>query len=189
MMEQQQLLDGINRKKRTAWESLYQYFYGALCSYAERIIKDGAVAEDIVQECLITVWNSEVTFNDMKALRVYFYRAVHNNSLKYLRDKQVDDSRLKMWQDVQEELTDDYFYQAVEEEVIRKINAVISELPPQQEKVLRLSLSGMTAQEVADQLGMTLNTVKTHKKRAYSYLKENLQGLNSLAYIMFWLMH
>lgn len=176
-MEQRQFLEGINRKRPAAWEYLYRHFYGVLCGYSFRITENTSVAEDIVQECFITVWKSGTAFTDVKALRVYFYRAVYHNSLKYLRDKQVDNDRLKGWLEAGEEVEEDYFYQAVEEEVIRKVGEVVAGLPEQQRRVLELSMAGMTVQEVADRLGMTANTVKTHKKRAYAYLKEHLQDL------------
>lgn len=176
-MEQQQFLNGVNRKKPIAWKNLYKYFYAALCAYAERITGNSSASEDIVQECFISIWKSPIVFNEIKALKVYLFRSVYHNSLKYLRDAQVDNNRLKLWQEVQEEVSDEYFYQAVEEEVVRKLNAVIADLPLQQRKVLELSITGMTVQAIAEKLGMTANTVKTHKKRAYAYLKEHLQDL------------
>lgn len=176
-MNQQEFLEGVNHKKLSAWKQLYRYYYGALCNYSMHITSDHTVSEDIVQECFIAVWNSTSVFNDLKALKVYFFRAVCNNSLKYLRDKQVDEQHLKQWQDKQEEMTEDYFYQAVEEEVIRRVNQVMTDLPEQQRRVLEMSMSGMTVQAVAEALGMTVNTVKTHKKRAYAYLKAHLQDI------------
>lgn len=176
-MNQQEFLEGVNLKKLSAWKQLYRYYYGALCNYSMRITSDHTVSEDIVQECFIAVWDSTALFTDVRALKVYFFRAVYNNSLKYLRDKQVGEQHLKHWQDKQEEATEDYFYQAVEEEVIRRVNQVMADLPEQQRKVLEMSMAGMTVQAVAEALGMTANTVKTHKKRAYAYLKEHLQDI------------
>lgn len=176
-MDQRAFLEGVNHKRLAAWKQLYRYYYGALCNYSMRITSDHTVSEDIVQECFIAVWNSTAIFDNIRALKVYFFRAVYNNSLKYLRDKQVDEQHLKHWQDKQEEVTEDFFYQAVEEEVIRKVNEVMADLPEQQRRVLEMSMSGMTVQAVAETLGMTVNTVKTHKKRAYVYLKEHLQDV------------
>lgn len=176
-MEQQQFLSGVNQKKPIAWKNLYRYFYAALCAYAERITGNSSAAEDIVQECFISIWNSPVVFDEIKALKVYLFRSIYHNSLKYLRDAQVDSNRLQIWQELQQEGADEYFYQAVEEEVVRKLNLLIADLPLQQRKVLELSLTGMTIQAIAEKLEMTANTVKTHKKRAYAYLKEHLQDL------------
>lgn len=172
--DQQKFLKDINLKKSGAWEELYRHFYGALCNYATGITADRLISEDIVQECLITIWKSDLIFTEIKALTVYLYRSVHNNTLKYLRDCNTSSRHLKKWQDEQD-VDDADFYHAVEEEVIRKLNTAIANLPQQRQKILLLSIDGFTVQQIAEQLKISVNTVKTQKKRAYSYLKENLR--------------
>lgn len=184
MLNQEKFLKGINLKDAGAWKELYRYFYGALCSYASRIVADDAIAEDIVQECFITIWKSEIIFTETKALSVYLYRSVHNNSLKYLRDKNTDALRMQQWNNDQENVEEADFYPAVEEEMIRKLRVAISKLPEQRQAILLLSIEGLTVQEIADQLQISINTVKTQKKRAYAFLKEDLKD----SYILlFWL--
>ena len=163
---------------------LYRYFYGTLCNYTTKIVVDETVAEDIVQECFISIWNSSLHFQEMKALSVYLYRSVHNNALKYLRDKNVDNQRLQRWSKEQDDVEDVDFYQAVEEELIRKLHVVIDQLPEQRKNILLLSIDGLTVQEIADQLNISINTVKTQKKRAYVFLKENLKQSLLLIYIL-----
>ena len=57
-----QILHGVNDKNEKAWKSVFTYYYAALCSYADRIIRDAVVAEDLVQEVLMNVWKSERKF-------------------------------------------------------------------------------------------------------------------------------
>lgn len=178
------LKNGINQKESDAWKELYRYFYGTLCNYTTKIVVDETVAEDIVQECFISIWNSSLHFQEMKALSVYLYRSVHNNALKYLRDKNVDNQRLQRWSKEQDDVEDVDFYQAVEEELIRKLHVVIDQLPEQRKNILLLSIDGLTVQEIADQLNISINTVKTQKKRAYVFLKENLKQSLLLIYIL-----
>ena len=181
---QEKFLKGINQKESDAWKELYRYFYGTLCNYTTKIVVDETVAEDIVQECFISIWNSSLHFQEMKALSVYLYRSVHNNALKYLRDKNVDNQRLQRWSKEQDDVEDVDFYQAVEEELIRKLHVVIDQLPEQRKNILLLTIDGLTVQEIADQLNISINTVKTQKKRAYVFLKENLKQSLLLIYIL-----
>lgn len=184
MSSQEKFLKGINQKESDAWKELYRYFYGTLCNYTTKIVVDETVAEDIVQECFISIWNSSLHFQEMKALSVYLYRSVHNNALKYLRDKNVDNQRLQRWSKEQDDVEDVDFYQSVEEELIRKLHVVIDQLPEQRKNILLLSIDGLTVQEIADQLNISINTVKTQKKRAYVFLKENLKQSLLLIYIL-----
>lgn len=175
LLNHEKFLKGVNLKEPSAWKELYRYFYGALCSYASRIVSDDTVAEDIVQECFISIWKSELIFTETKALSVYLYRSVHNNSLKYLRDKNTDNIRLHLWNADQDDVEEADFYPAVEEEMIRKLRVAISKLPEQRQAILLLSIEGQTVQEIADHLKISINTVKTQKKRAYAFLKEDLK--------------
>ena len=175
MTKPDKFIQGINSKDPLAWKELYRFYYGALCNYSSSIINETNIAEDIVQECLVTIWKSSLHFQDVKILSSYLYRSVYNNTLKYIRDQKVEDRRKAEWSSVQAEEEDDVFYQAIEEDVIRKLRMVIALLPEQRQTILRLSIDGLSIQEIASQLGISANTVKTQKKRAYLFIKENLK--------------
>ncbi len=168
-------LQGINDKNPKAWEELYRHFYGALCNYAFRITNDRAEAEDIVQECFISIWNSSLLFEAPKALTMYLYRSVYHNSLKFLQRKHADNERLSEWSDDQQKIDEGYFFEAVEEEVVRKVRTAIATLPDKRRKIIEMSLDGCSVAEIAEQLHISVDTVKTQKKRAYAYLKEHLK--------------
>ena len=95
--ETKELIQGINQKDEKAWKVLFKSFYAPLCHYSSRILADEQVVPDIVQNTLVNLWNSSVRFENGKALTVYLYRAVWNNALKYLRDRNVEEERLKHW--------------------------------------------------------------------------------------------
>lgn len=177
-------IQGINNKDPRAWKELYRFYYGALCNYSSSIINETSVAEDIVQECLIMIWKSDLNFQNIKILSSYLYKSVYNNTLKYIRDKKVEDKRKSEWSSTLSETEDDIFYMAAEEDVIRKLRAAIALLPDQRKTILQLSLEGYSVQEIALQLEISINTVKTQKKRAYSFLKENLKQYFSLLLLL-----
>ena len=84
-LNEQEILRGVNQKDLKAWETLYASYYAALCSYADGIVKDSDTAQDIVQDTLIRIWNSDRTFLDIKELTWYLYRSTYNNALFHLR--------------------------------------------------------------------------------------------------------
>ena len=196
MSEEQLFLKGINQKKNGMWEKLYRYFYGSLCNYAAGIIgaklEDKSVVEDIVQESLIRIWKADVNFTDFRALSSYLYRSVSNNTIKYLRDLNVDNRRLDHWQEeqkdseMQEEVEGSLLYPAVEEDVVRKLRYTIDQLPEQSRHIVMKSLAGCTVQQIADLMQISPNTVKTQKKRAYHYIREHLVRLSYLLFQLFY---
>jgi RNA polymerase sigma-70 factor (ECF subfamily) len=62
----------------------------------------------------------------------------------------------------------------IEEETFNLLHAEIRDLPPSAQEIMMLALNGLKNQEIADELDISLNTVKTQKKIAYSKLKDRL---------------
>lgn len=172
----QEILKGINTKELKAWEKLYAAYYSALCSYANGILKNTDSAQDIVQEVLIKVWNSNRIFPDIKDLTWYLYRAVYNNVLYYLRTQNTHQHILKHIPVDEVEMPDVQFAQTVQEELIRQIYIYIEELPEERKKIILLSLEGHSGNEIAQILGISINTVKTQKNRCFKYLREKLKN-------------
>ena len=143
-LNEQEILRGVNQKDLKAWETLYASYYAALCSYADGIVKDSDTAQDIVQDTLIRIWNSDRTFLDIKELTWYLYRSTYNNALFHLRT------------------------QASRQNILRKMVAEEVEL-------LLMSIQGHSGNEIADLLGISINTVKTQKSRGFKYLREKLK--------------
>lgn len=168
-------LAGINTKDLRAWENLYAAYYPALCSYANQILKNSDSAQDVVQETLIKVWNSDRTFPDIQDLTWYLYRSVYNNSLFYLRTLNTREQLLQQLPVEEVEMPDEQFTQTVQEELIRQIYVYIEELPEERKKIILLSLKGHSGNEIAEILGISINTVKTQKNRCFKYLREKLK--------------
>lgn len=184
MLKDRKLLEGINKKKTSAWRALYRYLYGSLCNYAAEICKDIEAADDIVQECLISVWRSDLIFTSTRGLLTYLYKAVYHNSLKYIRDRHSDQGKLEEYrQDLPSE--EDAIYQAVEEELINQLRTAIDQLPEQRKRILLLSMEGKTVADIAELLQISENTVKTQKKRAYAYIKQALGVQYALFLLLF----
>ena len=113
------------------------------------------------------------------------YRSVTNNALKYLRDRDVEEARLKLWSEVEQEMTEEDFSSVVREEVLRKLRELIELLPEERKKIILMSMEGMSGEEIATQLGVTIHTVKQQKYRAYKFIKEQLGSYWSVAMIFF----
>ncbi len=172
--EQDNLVAKVNSKNEKAWKTFFNSYYGALCNHGFRILQDEAVAEDVVQEVFVKIWDSDLKFGNEKALSVYLYRAVTNNSLKYLRDKNIEDERLRLWSEVAGEMSEDDFSSVVREEVLRKLRELIDRLPGERRQVIMMSMEGMSGEEIAEKLGVTIHTVKQQKYRAYNFIREQL---------------
>lgn len=139
-----------------------------------RILLDDHVAEDVVQEMFVNCGTEQLFSENEKALTVYLYRSVTNNALKYLRDRNTEKARLRLWNEVEREMSEEDFSSVVREEVLRKLRELIDLLPGERRKVILMSMDGMSGEEIAVKLGVTIHTVKQQKYLAYKFIKQEL---------------
>lgn len=180
-----ELIAGINCKDQKAWEELFNSYYEALCNHGYRILADEEGVEDIVQEVFIKLWEGKTVFENEKALTVYLYKAVTNNALKYLRDRNAEDEKLRLWSEVAEEMSEDDFSSVVREEVLRRLRELIDLLPAERRKIILMSMENKSGEEIAAELGVTIHTVKQQKYRAYKFIKEQLGETWTVAVLFF----
>ena len=164
----------LNNKQDTAWEKLYEEFYAALCAYAAKLTQDDTGVEDLVQECIIGLWNSSLTFPNIKALASWLYRSVYTRSLNLIRDRKNSRRIMDHYQTEINTPDEAAIDLAIEEAAIAKLRQTLSTLSPQQSQIISMSLEGMKISEIAQQLGVSENTVKMQKKRAYNLIREHL---------------
>jgi RNA polymerase sigma factor, sigma-70 family len=169
-------ISNINAKKEIAWKKLYQSYYPALCNYAFRMIQDEVSVEDIVQECLIKLWDSPVTFSNIRSLTGWLYQAVYTRTLNSIRDQaRTNKLRQDLLDSVQGEATEEEAVNsAIEEEILHKFRTIITQLSPQQQEIMKMSMDGMKVKEIAEALNVSENAIKMQKKRAYSAIREEL---------------
>ena len=175
MIDEQLILSGVNRKNEKAWKSLYEHYYAALCTYVNRILKGSESTEDLVQEVFIAIWKSDKKFDSVQDLTRYLYRACYNNALVFVRNNQIHDTILNSIGADSDFTADDVYAQTVREEVTRQLYVYIEALPSEQKKVILMSIEGYSWDEIAEKLGVSVNTVKTHKSRGFRSLRSKFQ--------------
>ena len=57
MRDNERFIVDLNKKRETAWQQLYEEFYPALCTYVAKLTHENVGVEDIVQECMIGLWD------------------------------------------------------------------------------------------------------------------------------------
>lgn len=172
-------IEKLNRKEHAAFQELFAYFHKQLCFYAVKIVKDKQEAEDIVQSVFLTFWNAKTTeFSDLKAVRFYLYTSVQNFCLKYIRNQEIRERNYKNYGQ-EEEVEEEYFLcQQIRAEVVAEIFEAVNELPEKCKKIFTLFyLEGLEDKEIAEKLGISLNTIKTQKQRAKAFLRVRLGKL------------
>lgn len=152
----------------TLFKTLFQELYPGMVKIALFYVHDLAIAEDITQEIFTRLWERREKLDMIDNLKGYLSNAIKNRCLNYLEHQKVVN---KYQQEYLEELTkDDYI-----EEFIQKVQISLTKLPPKRRKILELRVvDAKSYQEIAEQEGISINTVKDHIKKAYAFLREDI---------------
>ncbi len=177
------ILDKLNKGEKKAFKYIFDMYYKSICVFSQKYMRDSELAEDIAQDVFIKVWEKKLKFPNLVALRAYLYKTAKNKCLNALEHNAVK----KKYEEkvIKEEKTEKFFFEnLIEQETSRIIIQTIEKLPPQAKKILLLNLEGLKNQEIADQLNISINTVKNHKASAYKFLKETLSHISFLLFFL-----
>ncbi|MCI5989373.1 MAG: RNA polymerase sigma-70 factor [Bacteroidales bacterium] len=155
------------------FQDIFNRYYASLCVFADRYVEDKALSSDIAQDVFVKLWEKRSSFQDQMRVRSFLYTAVHNRALNEI-------SRKKTEKNCKESLNrlfvNDLFHErVVEEETFRLLLEEIDRLPGQMREIMLRALDGMRNKAIADDLGISPETVHTLKRIAYKKLRESLK--------------
>jgi len=175
----------LQRREPQAMADLYDRYGRLAYSLIYAVVRDTGVAEDLVQETFLRIWNRVNGFDpDRGALGPWLLAVARNRAIDYIRS-----ARARMDRNL---LDLDFFERAehgrpsnfvdMEREVLhadsaRRIQAAMAKLNQNQHKVIELAYyEGLSQTEMAERLGQPLGTVKTWVRTALKHLKDELGG-------------
>lgn len=176
----------IKRNEQSAFELLFKLHYNALAQFARLYVKRMDIADEIVQETFIKVWEIRASIDENRSLKSFLYKCVHNNSINYLKAEKKTlylsnefigelESRFQL---ISEEASDKYFDFLASEQLSAIVHDSIMNLPDQCREVFLLCrFHNQTYQEIATKLGISINSVKTQLSRAMTKLQQSLAAL------------
>ncbi|MDE6339646.1 MAG: RNA polymerase sigma-70 factor [Muribaculaceae bacterium] len=147
----------------------FRKLYLPLGMYAMRIVDDGEWAEDLVEDVFAKAWQIVSTGGEIENFRSYMYRSVRNACITFLRDRKIMED-IGIIPEITEETVDTSLRDA-------KIWKAIDELPERCREVFLMSKrDGLTNEEIAEELGISVKTVKNQMTKAFSRMREALSS-------------
>ena len=173
VLSENDLISGIRNKQRLASEALYDMYSASLYGVIYRIVPDEDLAQDILQETFIKVWNSFSLFDDTKGrLFTWMVNIARNLSIDKLRSKDYRNNSKN--QDIENtvNLIDEKRNTALNPDALG-IKDLVERLKPEQKTILDLVyFRGYTHVEAAEELNLPLGTVKTRLRMAIITLRK-----------------
>lgn len=154
-----------------AFTLFFREYTEQLYLYAVAFVKERAAAEDIVQEVFIYFWTNRNKIKYTGSVYAYLLQAVKNSCLNWKAHQEVEEKYRKAALPLEESATSEGEW----EELRQKVMEAVNNLPPKCREIFVLgAIEGLKYQKIAEQLDISVNTVKTQMKFAYRKVKEQV---------------
>src|SRR5687767_4212948 len=164
----QELIALLRNGDESAFDVLFHRYYRLLWANALLVVEDEHIAKDIVQNFFINFWKKKIYQNLEGDIKGYLYKAVYNSSLNYIKQKKnyekhiTNHGKQHSMAVYQKELTD----------LQNELMPLMKQLPTQQKRAFTLVyMNQLKYEEAAREMGVSINTIKTHLKCTLSFLR------------------
>jgi RNA polymerase sigma-70 factor (family 1) len=156
-------------------DALFKEYYDRLVYFSLQLIRDRDQAEDIVQDSFIKYWNQrDMVMPDKIAIKNFLYSTVRNASLNSIRHNKVVDGYVQQHGGTEPE-EPPVIEAIITAEAVAEIHSAVHALPANYRVISMMGyFDGKKNQEIAEELDMSINTVKKQKQRALQLLRVKL---------------
>ena len=172
-----ELVKRLQRRDPQALAALYDRYGRLVYSLILRVVRDTGVAEDLVQETFLRVWNRVQGFDAEKgAVGPWLLAVARNRAIDYLRST-VGKARNSLEMEATEHpaLFSDMEKDILASDKARQVKAALEKLSAHQRQVIELAyFEGLSQTEMAERMGQPLGTVKTWVRAALKNLRNEL---------------
>lgn len=179
------LLNKIQQGNMGAFERLYDLYKVQIFNFCYSIIKSQAEAEEVVQDTFLQIWRSKDQFHEIISFNGFIYRIAKNKTLNKIRKRVGEPKAFVSMQDdfsVLNQTENEILYREMQE----LLDVAVEALPRKRQEIFRLSREeGLSNEEIAVRMGISVNTVKSQMTKALSFLKSYLEWIS--IYAIVWL--
>ncbi|MUP15975.1 hypothetical protein DWB61_12790 [Ancylomarina euxinus] len=175
-----ELLSSNNKMGMTL---LFKKYFKSLTLWADTFLNDMDLAKDVVQDFFYAIWRNKAYQSlHHEKLASYLFVSVKNLSFKKLAKKDV----LRYSMDIEyfDQVSEDF--ESNKEAIVVEIMKEIENLPEKSREVVKcIYLKGMKYQEAAEELGVSVSTIKTHLVRSMKALRLKSEHLGDFFLLCF----
>lgn len=171
------LASGIRDGSLSAFELLYNRYKKKLYYFSLRYLEDTTDSEELVQMVFISIWEHRKTLDNSKSIKSYIYKSAVNYIYNCLKKKAIRNKYLEHEMLQPESSVNQTYEQIFYNDLERRIDSILSSLTQQQQKIFNIRRSeGLSHEEIARRLELSVRTVENQIYRVKKILKEKLKA-------------
>lgn len=180
------LISGLKKDDHDSFQKLFEYYSNPLYKFALGYLKSKEVAEDLVQEVFIKIWNNRKNIKTNTSFQSYLFTIALNSVRKYFNKlSQQNEFKHQILIDFSKNQSDfdkntDYQY------LLDRLDELINQMPEKRREVfIKKKYEEKSLKEIAEELSITTKTVEYHITEAMKYLKKEFAKLHLHGIIFF----
>ena len=165
------LLRRIAENDEASFRILFDQYKDRFYAVALKMTGTTVVAEEMVQDIFLKVWQNRAILTDINNPDSYFFTILYRQIFRHYKKIALDRKLLQL-------IAESSSFQNITDETIlaqeteRLIHEAVNKLPPQQGLVFKMSkLDGLTREQIAEQLQISPNTVRNHLADAVKFIR------------------
>jgi len=155
------LIGEFKRGKRQAGKHIYDIYQKAIYFFISELVKDEVTAANITGKIFSELWNLHERFYSMEHMKSFLYLYASNACFDHLQQE--------------DENGEDIASMVIQAELLRELSSALETIPTKDRRTLRMRLEGMQDTEIAQQLGLPWQTVRTSREHALTIVRGKLK--------------
>jgi RNA polymerase sigma-70 factor (family 1) len=181
----EEIFDSFRSSTGEGFSVIFTQWYRPIYHYAFSLLKNKQEAEDVTDDCFMKLWERRRQFTSLARCKSYLFSSVRNTSFNLLRRRKVvssNEEELTYLHSPQYTVSFDEFSNAQKS---KKLYEAMESLPSACRKICEMIYTqGKNSREVAEELKLSVSTVKTQKQRALSYLRKKLATFSMVSLLL-----
>ncbi len=168
----------IQKNDRVAFYHIYERYSKRLYGFVLRYVKQNEDAEEIVQEVFVKIWEARNKIDAFSSFEAFLFTIAYNTTISLLRKRTNEKKYLEHLKSLQQpdhspDLIDEIHFNELND----RVQSLLNELTPRQKEIFQLSREeGLTHDEIAKKLDISVNTVKKHMGNTLAFLRAQIDS-------------
>lgn len=176
----------FQKGEERGFDYFYHEHFRPLLHFALSILNEQCLAEDVLEDCFVKLWEKRLTIESAATIKPYLYTAVRNTCINLLKREKHKSRYAAHARNTDDQFETDVTRKIITSESMQQVYNAIETLPPKHRKLIKMIyLEEKKLKEVASELNLSLSTVKNQKAKAIQLLKEQLPNLSLLLAVFF----
>jgi RNA polymerase sigma-70 factor, ECF subfamily len=173
-------IDNIRNSDVGEFQLLFENYYSKLCDFVIGFVRASDVAEDIVQDLFLKVWERRYEWYPNGPIRSYLFKCARNAAIDYLRNQKLKRTYMcEISIDIADNSSPRPDNQLEIKDINNRLQQLVNEMSERQRTIFVLNrIYKLTYREIADIHGISIKTVETHMARALKIIREKLLEKN-----------